>query len=50
MLCHAVIDWINVSIQIHELTNNGGVDVIVEMAAHTNLGKVLPYLAPQGVW
>jgi hypothetical protein len=33
-----------------ELTNNRGVDVIVEMAAHVNLGKVLPYLAPKGVW
>jgi NADPH2:quinone reductase len=34
--------------QIMELTGGRGVDVILEMAAHTNLGKDLPLLAKNG--
>lgn len=34
--------------QIMALSNGRGVDLILEMAAHTNLGKDLPLLAKQG--
>jgi len=34
--------------QLMALTDNRGVDIVLEMAAHVNLGKVLPVLARNG--
>jgi NADPH2:quinone reductase len=44
-LDHRAPDYLK---QIKELTNGRGVDVILEMAAHINLGKDLPLLAKNG--
>jgi NADPH:quinone reductase len=45
VLNHKDPDYLN---QLMKLTDNKGVDVILEMAAHVNLGKDLALLAPKG--
>lgn len=47
---HDVLDHTDVAhfAEVEALTNGRGVDVIIEMAAHVNLAKDLPVLAPKG--